>query len=641
MSTETMTPKTTPDSSTTPVAAPGKGVNANTKAANLDPQIQAIINKARTASISSRATWMLAGLSAVLLWATFTPLNWSVLGWVALVPSMMLIRPVQRTRWTYRATFLLSFVGYISILQWMRLGDPLMYFALFGLALYLSVYMTMFVMMSRAAVHRLQLPFAVAVPMVWVGLEFLRGFLMTGFPWYFLSHSQYRWTSLIQISDLTGTYGISFLMAATAAVLTALLPESVFHKLKMLSRTVERPHPEEVQSQQSLLATPSRPFVMVMAHLGLFGLVLGYGYYRLSETEFVPGPRVALVQGNFPSSLKHDPRQFQQIFDMHYYLTGQTVQYQPDLIVWPETMYRYPLMTADTSLTEDERLRLAPMVPADRWNDKTVPEMLEGLSSQSGAALVIGIDSRRLDEERMHAYNSAVCISPLEGIKGIYDKNHRVVFGEYIPFQDELLKGNMVSPTTGGMGIDAGIEPFFFAHDEWNFAPLICYEDTVPTLVRDFVKTGIDEEKPVDCLVNLTNDGWFHGSSELDQHLITSAFRCVETRTPMVRAVNTGISVVIDSQGVIRSEPEVFQTVELENRETKTEMHASIIDPKTGSWFKQVNGILIDQVPLDKRTSPYLYYGDWFAMICLGLVLISLVAACWPRQKLVPAPVRK
>ncbi|MCA9041107.1 MAG: apolipoprotein N-acyltransferase, partial [Planctomycetaceae bacterium] len=489
----------------------------------------------------------------------------------------------------------------------------------------------------RVAVHRMKLPFAFAVPTVWVGLEFLRGFLMTGFPWYFLAHSQYRWTSLIQIADLTGTYGVSFLLAGTAAVITALLPEELFHRLKMLTKNVG---PTTSQPQPALLATPSRPNWMVLVQLGLFALVLGYGYFRLSETEFQPGPRVALVQGNFTSSLKHDPREFQQIFEMHYFLTGQSVQYQPDLIVWPETMYRYPLMTAEAGLTEDDLVRLAPMVPPDRWNHPEVTESLEKLSEQSGAAMVIGVDSRRVDHSGMHVYNSAVCMTPTGGIKGSYDKNHRVVFGEYVPFQEQLMGKNSESLATGAMGLSAGDGPYIFNYKEWNFAPIICYEDTVPTLVRDFVKEGADNDQPVDCLVNLTNDGWFHGSSELEQHLITASFRCVETRTPMVRAVNTGISAIIDSQGVIRSNPEVFQTVELENGKVQSELHDSIVNPKTGHLFKQVNAILIDQVPLDNRTSPYLYYGDWFAGLCLVLVLVSLIVACWPQRKLVAVPAK-
>src|SRR5690606_1556993 len=106
-----------------------------------------------------------------------------------------------------------------------------------------------------------------------------------------------------------------------------------------------------------------------------------------------------------------------------------------------------------------------------------------------------------------------------------------------------------------------------------------------------------------DVLVNLTNDGWFHGSSELEQHLITAAFRAVETRTPMVRAVNMGISAIIDGDGVIRQRA---------------------VDPETGR-SKQVEAVLVDYVPLDPRQSLYVAWGDWFGTLCLTLCGAFLV----------------
>ncbi|HEY2252961.1 MAG TPA: nitrilase-related carbon-nitrogen hydrolase, partial [Planctomycetaceae bacterium] len=116
--------------------------------------------------------------------------------------------------------------------------------------------------------------------------------------------------------------------------------------------------------------------------------------------------------------------------------------------------------------------------------------------------------------------------------------------------------------------------------------------------------------KKVDFLVNLTNDGWFHGSSELDQHLITAAFRCVECRTPMVRAVNTGISAFIDGDGVVRNKARGFKT----------------------EGPKQDEAVVIDVVPLDSRRSLYLAGGDWFAGACLaccGFLFVTGLASRW------------
>ena len=111
------------------------------------------------------------------------------------------------------------------------------------------------------------------------------------------------------------------------------------------------------------------------------------------------------------------------------------------------------------------------------------------------------------------------------------------------------------------------------------------------------------------------NDGWFHGSSELDQHLITSAFRAVECRTPLVRAVNTGISAYIGGDGVVL-EPEVLIDADKRDRD-------AMRDPQTGRWYKQRNAAMVHPVPLDNRSSLYVKWGDWFASLCgLGVVLL-------------------
>ena len=136
--------------------------------------------------------------------------------------------------------------------------------------------------------------------------------------------------------------------------------------------------------------------------------------------------------------------------------------------------------------------------------------------------------------------------------------------------------------------------------------------------------------KPIDVLVNLTNDGWFHGSSELDQHLITAAFRAVECRIPMVRAVNTGISAVIDGDGAIR-EPEVFIDGDARKNPDKPP-RTTARDPKTGAWYKQLNAALVHTVPLDSRKSLYVKYGDWFAMLCAAATLFVAMSVAIPKS---------
>ena len=153
----------------------------------------------------------------------------------------------------------------------------------------------------------------------------------------------------------------------------------------------------------------------------------------------------------------------------------------------------------------------------------------------------------------------------------------------------------------------------------------------MPHLVRRMIN-AVDERADdqdrdaVDCLVNLTNDGWFRGSSEQEQHLITASFRCIETRTPMVRAVNTGISAVIDGDGVIR-EPLAFIDYDRHpsmQRDPNVRPRETLRDPKSGRYHKSLNATVVADVPLDPRDSLYLWWGDWLAAGCLMLSLAGL-----------------
>jgi apolipoprotein N-acyltransferase len=364
--------------------------------------------------------------------------------------------------------------------------------------------------------------------------------------------------------------------------------------------------------------------------LAIVGASLGYGMARRVEGRFEPGPRVALIQGNFTSSLKHNPDAWEEMFRTHDALTGLAVQRQPDLIVWPETMFTWPLMTASPELTDDQLVRLSPVIPVESWKSAEVRRTLLSFAEKCGASLILGLEAFDATGHGLRRYNSAVLVDPQDGLAGRYDKLHRVPFGEFIPFSDQLPWLQRVFAFSGPVGISAGEQIHFFNVDGTRFAPLICFEDTVPHLVREVVAAGESHGQEVDCLVNLTNDGWFHGSSELDQHLITASFRCIETRTPMVRAVNTGISAIIDGDGLVR-EPEAF--IDYDAQRTGGRSRTSMRDPDTGRYHKQLNAALIGYVPLDPRTSLYSRFGDWFATLCAAICCVAAISSRW-----IPAP---
>jgi len=551
-----------------------------------DSSAQEIINAARTAPATAVSALAVASCTSLLMWASFTPLDWGPLGWICLVPMLCLARIPRPTRAMYRSLYVAGLVFWLPTLQWMRLGDDMMYGAWIILSCYLASYFPVFIGLTRLAVHRLRVPLAVAVPVVWTGLELARAHLLTGFGWYNLSHSQYRWLEMIQISDITGAYGVSFVMALVSGCMAALLPESWVRTLRLAPHTSEIP-------------APTRPILQLTACLSVFILVLGYGFMRREQAQFRPGPRVALIQGNFIASARPDYHDVPRIFARYHTLTGAAIAQQPDLVVWPEGMFPYPLLSKAEGVSTETLMANHPQLAIDRLEKLKVPETLQQLSEKGGAAFIVGLQTIDVDAKSYRFYNSAV-IAKSTGITDRYDKIHRVIFGEYIPLADWLPFLQSFTPYGGTFGIQAGTHASAFEFKSFRAVPVICYEDTVPHVVRNLMSStrqvdASGKVKKADLLVNISNDGWFHGSSEHDQHLIVAAFRSVEMRTPMVRAVNTGVSAVIDGDGHIR---------------------ARARNERTGS-SKLDEAILVSDVPLDGRNSLYLSYGDWFGSLCL------------------------
>ncbi|MBX3452833.1 MAG: apolipoprotein N-acyltransferase, partial [Planctomycetaceae bacterium] len=328
-------------------------------------------------------------------------------------------------------------------------------------------------------------------------------------------------------------------------------------------------------------------------------------------------------------AVKHDPQQWNDMYRMHRYLTGQAVPHQPDLLVWPETMFRWPLFNYAPGMTDEQLAAAHPHISVERWKDRSEQEELVNLAGEANAAAIIGLDAFQATPDATKHYNSAAFLVPEKGVASRYDKLHRVPFGEFIPLRNEVPWLAKLTPFGDGFGIDAGESVRIFDDGRWRYAPLICFEDTVPHLVRQMVDASGRDGAPADVLVNLTNDGWFHGSSELDQHLITARFRCIETRTPMVRAVNTGISAIIDGDGLV-VEPEIFIDLDgLANGSPRK----SIRNPKTGRFYKQLNCAMVSPVPLDPRGSLYVLGGDWFGTLCAAICLCLVVAGLLLKPK--------
>lgn len=609
----------------TAVAAPRSVRSPRPAMPPQDRSVSDIIDGVRDAPAPRHGALLVTVAAAALLWGAFFPFDWGPLAWIAPVPLLLLARVQQPTRWMYRCVYLGGLAYWVPTLQWMRLGDPAMIPAWLALAGYLALYFPVALAFTRLATLRLGAPLAFAAPVVWVGLEYLRTHLMTGFGWYLLGHSQHDFTALVQISDVVGAYGVSFVVLLGAASLAECVPTPWLARLRLVPPVCDL-------AQGAVTPTPRRRALSVAASILLTVAAVGYGVSRRTHADFPVGPRVALLQGDFRSETKHDPSSYALVYERHAKeLAYLAVQHRPDVIVWPETMCPYTWFVKDPQLTEEQLREQFPRMPIDTWTNPRadITLALRDKAEMAGAAMIVGIGTAAATPSGPRQYNSAILVEPQRGVTGRYDKLHRVPFGEYIPLRDwfPFLAG--ASSFAAEMGIDAGSEVDVFTWQGRRLLPLICFEDTVPHLVRNMLQTAAAADPsvpPVDLLVNLTNDGWFRDSSEQEQHLITASFRCIESRTPMVRAVNTGISAVIDGDGLIR-EPAAFIDYDRHpalQRDPNVAPRDTLRDPQTGRYHKSLNAVLVADVPLDPRGSLYLVAGDWFAGGCLVLTLASL-----------------
>lgn len=460
----------------------------------------------------SRTDLALAFISGLLLTAAFPKWDWEAFAWIALVPLFGSIRNRSGA-----AAFKLGMVAgathYITLLYWITgvmetyggLPTALSWSVLFLFVFYLSLYRGLFCALM-AGIRKRTPRLIWTTPLLWVGLEYLRSVLLSGFPWENLGYSQYNLLPLIQISDIFGVYGLSALIVATNLVIF------------------------EIWDACRLKGTVPWKALLVVICL-LLGCFI-YGKWRLQSTdrqiEAAPKRHVALIQGNIDQSRKWDPSFQQETLTRYERLTFQVLPEKPDLVIWPETALPFYLFE-DAELTH-QALRIV---------------------RAFGSHFLVGSPTFSAEDGAAAYFNSAYLLDPEGRILGRYDKVHLVPYGEYVP-----LKGLL--PFLGKM-VDAvgdfapGTKGRVLSMPSGDLGVLICFEIIFPELARAMAANGAH------FLVNLTNDAWFGASSAPYQHFSMAVFRAVETRRAVARTANTGISAIIDPTGRIRERTPLFQ----------------------------------------------------------------------------------
>jgi apolipoprotein N-acyltransferase len=348
---------------------------------------------------------------------------------------------------------------------------------------------------------------------LWVAIEMLIARIFTGFPWDLLGVSQHEILPLIQISSITGVYGVSFVVVWTSLSLYC-----------AASAMLRHPNCRYAWARELAL-----PFIAVAC-------LMAFGFHQLS----IPSParksiKVTFVQPSIPQTLIWDESRDNERFGEVLQLTDDALSNRCDLVLWPEAAVPRLL----------------------RWY-ADIREAVTGLAREHKTWMIIGADdmepkhgSRSFKDAKF--YNSSFLISPTGEIAGHYRKRALVIFGEYIPLVKWLPFIKYLTPIESGFTPGEEPVPFKLQNPNVKAGVLICFEDVFPHLTREYVDTDTD------FLVNLTNNGWFGEGAAQWQHAMTALFRAVENGTPLLRCSNNGLTCWVDERGRVR---EIFHDTE-------------------------------------------------------------------------------
>ncbi len=471
----------------------------------------------------------LSALTGAVLVLAFPPIGLGFVAYFAFVPLMFALYPAGHAGQTrVRALtlgFTAGFVFFIGTVYWVIHsmyyygGVPVLVSipVMLALAAYLAIYFALFglffpMLSSATTVLRVA-----AIAALWVSLEYMRGHLFTGFPWVLLGYSQMPYLPVIQIADITGASGLSFIVMAINA--------TIFFRVKGF---------KDKEGKK-----PGNHIGEVVVISALFVATLIYGFVRIaqvdSEASRWGGFKAGIVQGSIDQSVKWDRSLRSETIGIYKGLSLEASKKGASFMLWPESA-----------------------VPFFLGNNKAETAAVTEAAVQSKAYILTGAlsvaynpDADNGDRGGYRYFNSAYLIDANGDITGRYDKFHLVPYGEYVPLKRFFP---FIKKLTVGVGDFAeGRGPYPMGFIGGDIGVLICYEAIFPTIARETVKNGAS------FLVNITNDAWFGTTSAPYQHFEMSRLRAVENRVYLLRAANTGISAFIAPSGRVIARTGLFE----------------------------------------------------------------------------------
>ena len=514
-------------------------------------------------------------------------------GW--LTPALLLaLSHAPRTKRIFALGYVAGLTHYLSSLYWV-LHNPFLSAAIAGwlvLSAYCALYPAIWVwfcwkifpgqdaaglaeawlrLRRMPLKYRMQWPLQCAL--AWVGLECLRGWMLTGFPWNFLANSQLDIVPLALFASITGVLGVSLVVAWCSVSLLVATTGSAH------LRGAER------YKRVGVDAAPALGFLAL-------ALIVSWLYTNSRERQITKRDelRIAMVQPSISQQVIFDSYNVLdkavERWEKMEELTFEANATKPNIIIWPEA---------------SAPIGVLQKLDGSRQYGAPIAKLAKNLGTPMIAGTDEAVEEMVGTKKSIRRHNSCLLLDRHGNVGGTYRKRHLVMFGEYVPLEKWFPFLRNFVPVE--MSFVPGDGPKVFDLGKAKAAPIICFEDVVYPMVR---KAATEE---VDFLVNLTNDGWFGESNQQWQHARTAAFRAIETGRPLVRCTNNGLTCWVDRFGRIHKLEE-----------------ADIYAP----------GIRVAEIPLvDHANGKATFYqrtGDWLgwgSVIAFGLMLVWRF---WPKK---------
>ncbi len=500
-------------------------------------------------------------LSAGLVWFSFpnafakTLHPWGApLAWIALVPLFIALNEMPPKRaailgWVFGFFQFASILYWIAILEEAKELGPLAWAALVS---YLSLFFLVFGWGYAWLSRKINGSGVWIAPFLWTALEYIRGTRpWGGFNWGEIGYSQAPYPPILYLTSFTGEYGLTFLIVWTNLSIARFLIEFMAPK--------KLPKPD--LGIRSILRIP---FLLPVAFLIVF---LTLGQTAKEKKDLKKRGTVVLLQPCIDQSVKWSRSYEDETYKRFDKLIQDCASHHPDLILWPET-------GAPSFL---------------RWNPKALREVTNIVLRSKTPQLVGCLDLSRGKPGTILYYNAAIHFGPDGKILGVYCKRHLVPFGEFMPFQKYF---SFLGPIVQSLGtFEPGPSYMKFPARTFTYSPTICYEATFPGDVQKALENGAD------ALVSISNDAWYGRTAAAFQHALMEVVRTVEERRPLLRAANTGISLVTDPYGNILNSTELFK-----------------------------QGFLLEDVWVaGNNTTLFSLYGNWFPWVCWLVTMIAFL----------------